>query len=348
MRIQSSWLLPLLLIGLFFLLGVRIIYAQQTSATVSENEVNTQKTVYFSLTNHALFIGKLAKDDVYLGGNRVDVNSIVKGDLFAVGRTIVVNGLYDQDVRIVGDTVTLNSSVSGNALLIARRVKIGPEAVLQGQTTIVAHTVEVEGKILGKLDIRAFTVISDASASVRFSKLTYKDSLQTILRPSVLPKSITTIFLVTNILSTLIVGFILLRLISKKIRPIFLVIKENWFSTFLSGLVILVLSGCGLVFLAFTILGIPLASLVISGLFICYAITKALASIIIGEKVLKLFSNKNGNFPALLTGAVLLEAVWLYPLAGLIFHTAISSLGIGYVWLTFRKDCPCQSNPVRL
>jgi hypothetical protein len=66
-------------------------------------------------------------DDLFVSGNRVEVNGTVKGDLFAVGETVEVNGPVEGSLMISGQTLTVNGPVGGSIYSGGYALRIGPE-----------------------------------------------------------------------------------------------------------------------------------------------------------------------------------------------------------------------------
>lgn len=70
-------------------------------------------------------------DDLFVSGNRVEVDGTVKGDLFASAQEVIVNGEVEGSLFITGQTLKVNGQVGGSvygggyALTIGREVKIG-------------------------------------------------------------------------------------------------------------------------------------------------------------------------------------------------------------------------------
>jgi hypothetical protein len=70
-------------------------------------------------------------DDLFVGGNRVEVNGTIEGDLFAVGTEVVVNGTVEGSLFIAGQTLTANGPVGGSLYSGGYALTIGPAAVIE-------------------------------------------------------------------------------------------------------------------------------------------------------------------------------------------------------------------------
>jgi cytoskeletal protein CcmA (bactofilin family) len=67
-------------------------------------------------------------DDLFLSGNRVEMNGTVKGDLFAAGTEVVVNGEVEGSLFVAGQSLEVNGPVSGSLYGGSYALTIGPEA----------------------------------------------------------------------------------------------------------------------------------------------------------------------------------------------------------------------------
>lgn len=70
-------------------------------------------------------------DDLFLSGNRVEVNGTVKGDLFAVGATVTVNGSVEGSLFTSGQALQVGGQVDGSVYSAAYSLALGPEASVQ-------------------------------------------------------------------------------------------------------------------------------------------------------------------------------------------------------------------------
>jgi hypothetical protein len=77
-------------------------------------------------------------DDLFISGNRVEVNGTIRGDLFASGSYVTVNGTVEGSLFITGQTLVANGPVGGSlysggyALTIADGATIGRNTFFGG------------------------------------------------------------------------------------------------------------------------------------------------------------------------------------------------------------------------
>ncbi len=67
-------------------------------------------------------------DDLFVTGQRVEVNGTVKGDLFAIGGEVFVNGTVEGSLFISGQTLVVNGQVNGSLYAGGYSLVVGPEA----------------------------------------------------------------------------------------------------------------------------------------------------------------------------------------------------------------------------
>jgi carbonic anhydrase/acetyltransferase-like protein (isoleucine patch superfamily) len=77
------------------------------------------------------------------------------GDVTLIGKNIILKGESFGDVRIIADTVTISGVVNKDLIIIARKTLISPEAIVNGDTLVLAQTVDAKGQFLGQSQITA-------------------------------------------------------------------------------------------------------------------------------------------------------------------------------------------------
>ena len=72
--------------------------------------------------------GEVVDDDLFIGGNVIEVNGTVTGDLFASGTEITINGEVGGSVFMAGQTLAVNGDVDGSVYSAGYSLSLGPEA----------------------------------------------------------------------------------------------------------------------------------------------------------------------------------------------------------------------------
>lgn len=90
--------------------------------------------------------------DAFLAGGQVAVASQVNGDLVAVGGEVSVGGSVGDDLYAAGGDVKLDAIVSGNVRLAGGDVTVGPATVIAGAATLTGARVTFDGNTHDDLD----------------------------------------------------------------------------------------------------------------------------------------------------------------------------------------------------
>jgi hypothetical protein len=96
--------------------------------------------------------------DAFLAGGRVATAGEVYGDLVAAGGEVSIGGSVGDDLYAAGGDVKVDAIVHGNARVGGGDVAVGPATVIAGATTLAGGRVDFEGNSHGLLKISGGTV----------------------------------------------------------------------------------------------------------------------------------------------------------------------------------------------
>ena len=96
--------------------------------------------------------------DAFLAGGQVATASEVKGDLVAAGGEVSIGGSIGDDVYAAGGDVKVDAIVHGNVRVGGGDVAVGPATVIAGAATLTGGRVDFEGNSHGFLKISGGTV----------------------------------------------------------------------------------------------------------------------------------------------------------------------------------------------
>ena len=119
-----------------------------------------------------ILIDKVQPDDIYLAGEKIEVNAAVKGDLVIAGGNLIVKdsihgdltgaggevsieGHIVDDVRIAGGKITIDSEIGDDLVVFGGEVVITENARINGKLVCFAGDVTINGEVIEKLDVRA-------------------------------------------------------------------------------------------------------------------------------------------------------------------------------------------------
>lgn len=91
------------------------------------------------------------------------IGGIIFGDTTLLGKNINIMGESFGDVRIVGDTVSVSGVINEDLVIVGRHVFISPNAIINGDTLILANSIDVQGQFLGNTRVTANTIAVSGS-----------------------------------------------------------------------------------------------------------------------------------------------------------------------------------------
>ena len=324
--------------------------------------------------------------DALLAGGQVEIASEVQGDLVVAGGEVSVGGGIGDDLYAAGGEVTVDAIIAGNARVAGGEVEIGPATVIEGGASITGGRVKLDGSVTGYLqatggDVRlSGSVGGDAmvrSGELHIAPGTRIDGKLVYRGPDapVVPEGATIAggveFHETSahrwvdrnshvavdagraVGSTLwFVGVFAVAALFTAIFPAFstqaatMIGRDPWTSLGI-GLAVLVCMPFVAVVLLITIIGIPLALLLVPVYLVLMFLGWVTAALFLGERLLKVARRGQpvGIGWRILALLAALIALWLLrriPYAGPLIGLAALSAGIGaLVWqLWSRRERP--------
>jgi len=127
-----------------------------------------------------ILINKTQQDDTYRAGETIKVNAVVQGDLVIAGGNLIVNDSINGDLTAAGGELFLNSYIADDVRIAVGRATIDSEvgddlvvfggeviltenAIIHGNLICFAGNIEINGEVLGKLDIKGGDVLIDGT-----------------------------------------------------------------------------------------------------------------------------------------------------------------------------------------
>jgi cytoskeletal protein CcmA (bactofilin family) len=106
-------------------------------------------------------------DDLFIGGNVIEVNGTVTGDLFATGTEVSVNGQVGGSVFLAGQSLQVNGDVQGSVYSAGYSLAIGPEAAIGRNVFFAGFSLSAaEGSTIGRsLYSSSYQTIVDGDVS---------------------------------------------------------------------------------------------------------------------------------------------------------------------------------------
>ncbi len=312
---------------------------------------------------------EILHDDLYVTGEIVEINGIVDGDVYIAADTVSITGTISDDLYIAGNTVTVSGNVYGDLVSFGSAVNVtgsvGESSYLIGGTIIntgsvvddlvvIGGTITTEGLVDEDLialggnvtvkstiteDLLAFGAalsLSDASVSGDIyqerGNFSTKD-MDFFSNPNMSWWMVVSTALVSGI-SVFLVGVFLIYIMP--VKTLNIVKKatstgEEFIKSFATGFVILFIASIPtLALLSLTVVGIPLAGILLSLLVFLSIYARIWVEIGIGNMILQSAGKKKYSIClALLVGRCVSVLVGLIPIVGTIYSVIISLVGVG-------------------
>lgn len=146
---RKSKLLGFLLMLLLPVLALTGVAGAQNFRSGDNTTVSAGDTIDSSLfvTGRNIDIAGVVKGDVFCAGMTVTISGNVSGDIICAAQTITISGKVSGDVRVAGQTVTVNGEVArnltaaGQSFSLSGNAKVGQDASIGSSDTTLNGTV---------------------------------------------------------------------------------------------------------------------------------------------------------------------------------------------------------------
>jgi len=247
------------------------------------------------------FSGNAAGDILLLGGN-ARVNGDSAGDVRVVGGNVTIDGIVEKNVTVLGGSVIIEegSVVKGNLYVAGGNVEL--RGTVEGNTKTYGSQIVFAGTVDGDADFRADKIIARGDAVIE-GGLTYAASTDILLDENIVRGAVSRVPFenymndyqktaedakfgveIWQLLSLFVVGFIFFKLFRKQSEKLIAKIerKEIW-NKVAYGFIVLVFNPI-VIFVSFlTLVGIPLALMVLFSYIILLIAAAVLSPVIMGR-----------------------------------------------------------------
>lgn len=292
------------------------------SIRVAGNSININGTVARGVQalGASIVLGTEASvgSDMFIAGAAGDIRGNIAGDLHGVAETVIIAGQIDKDVKL-----RLSNRIKSEARGVKFRepdpLIITDEAVIGGN---VYYTSGIKGKI-------SETAVIGGETGHSSPKKTSKKNFAVL---SGWKKLI-------SIFSALIIGLVLISLWRKQIKQLTDKMLNDAGVSIGWGVVVMFITPILALLLIITIIGIPLAMIVICLWLIALYISKILVGILIGRSLVEKFwkSKKDSLIWAMVVGVVVSWLIFSIPIIGWLLCLVAMWWGLGGMWLYFKK-----------
>lgn len=295
-------------------------------------------------------INGMVRGNVYLAGSNVNINSNIGGAVHAVAQNVNIDGNIDQNIISAGMVVNIGSGkegqrVGGGVMVAGNVVKInsfvGSDLFVAGENLIINSEIRGNANLAGdEITLGKNTLVDGGIKYIADDELAQEEGSKIVgsvekISNKFEPNTFEiikrkTVWALFGLLSTLLLGAVLLWYMPKTTRDIALKLKSDYLKSLGIGW-LFVITVPFLALLLFSILlGIKLAlilvfvyvAVLLSGsVFVAYAI---------GDMILPTQKNNNINgLSALLIGLIVLGVVNLIPIVNVLVALLVMPAGIG-------------------
>ncbi len=257
--------------------------------------------------------GKIGGDLAAIGNNiRVVENTSIGGDALLAGGTIVLSAPVSGKINISGADVTLNGKIEGDANVVADRLTIGPNALINGKLvykSVREAVIDENAKILGGT---LFQKVSNGPDS----------NLSALIWSSLFWVKLITLFVSSMILFA--VGKKSMSVIAGRARI-------NIWQNLIAGFVFLIGAPVSALLLIMTVIGLPLAGAAIGLGIIFIIISLAFMPILLGTTIKVLLKKGDAaSWKAILLGSLIISLLGFIPFLGYLVYAGLflASLGV--------------------
>lgn len=358
-----------------------------TDVTIKKGEVIEDNFVRFANT---VTINGDVHGDVIVAANTVTINGQVSGDVIAAANTITLNGPVTGNVRVAAGDVEINNTVGKNVNILAGQATVTEEASVSWSLSFFAGEMNINSPVGGNIygyggDVTLnssagsnVTLMLDATGSVTLqskaaiggnfqyrsqSSATIQkgakikgDTVHKLLPANVLKARLylarAWIFgKIVSLFSLLLVGTVIVSLFKKKAEVITRAMAEEPSLKMLWGLLWLVAVPLAALLTSLTIIGIPLAIIVMALYFFFVCTSQIFVGLLIGQKILAPRQAEGKNQKEVPLIWVMMLGVFLFfiisnaPYIGWIFSFIGTIWFLGTLWKMMRKhNEPAQIN----
>ena len=379
---KLSILFASLLIGSLLFSGVANALILQADDEIFFNEFATED-VYLAGGN--ITIQQDIEGDLVIAGGNVTLNSVVNGDLWIAGGNVIVNSGVRDDLRMIGGALSLNDNVDGDVVLVGGNADINKEVVIAGDLVVVAGAVNlygtvnrsvkgilgrivIGGDVNGDVDVRVTEKLVLLNSGYVAGNVTYfapekiedhggiidgeisfnevlsgtekvKEGVQKIFNRGYFMGKL------WSYLSLFLIGFFMILLFPHLLHRSSEQLKQQTFKSFGTGFLIFVLAGVASLISVFTIIGVQLAFIVMSLLFVLGELGRVATAYWLGTYVIRHDDPKKGtskrkvlgvHLAVLAVGLLIVKLIGMIPFVGWIAGFFFFLVGAGALFTVQR------------
>ena len=285
-----------------------------------------------------LLVSAASAQTPYFGGN-VLINENVNGNVIAAGGQITINGNVNGDVVAFGGNIMLNGDVTGNAVLMGGQITVNSK--IKGDLTATGGQVTLTEKssIVGNANIQAGSSDLRGKIAGKLTNEGWKTQETQNIRP--IRSALKTMLFLAGIIFALVLGLIVIYLFPGFAGKTTELVRASALKSGLVGLIMLILTPFIVILFTITIIGIPVALLIVFLTIIVLLVSTIPVKIAIGGAIYRRIAKKSKKPRTLLyyaTGVLIFAIIYEIPYLGGLTRFFAVLLGFGAVWILFIRS----------
>lgn len=299
--------------------------------------------------------------DVICAGQNLRIEGRVLGDVRYAGQSLVISGVVERNVTFLGQDFLVDKDGQINGEIISAGESVDVQGAVGKNIAGAMQSLTIAGAVNGKVDVQAQNVSLLEDSSIG-GDLLYRAPKEAVIADGAtvsgkisyshieprqndnkdFAKFIAAAGIVSEIISLIsatILALAIAILFPRMTTELISAIRVNKLTSFGWGLVVLFLTPIVAIFLLLTIIGIPLALFLGLVWILAIILGKAIAGIYFGFELLtwKKKTKKVSAATAALIGVPVLGLITLVPLVGWLVSFAALCMGLGAIFLYFRR-----------
>ncbi len=340
------------------------------SLLVSGSDVYIEGTVNGDIicAGRRVEISGTVDGDVICAGQNLSVSGTVNGDLRAAGQTVLISGVVKRNATVFGQSIinealiegellsagqdiTLNNRIVKNIWLAGQSVKLNADVFGRADLMVDNLTLGKKANIIGDLNYTSNNKLNQIEGAVVAGRVTrkpvpaektrVKSSWKNFpVRLGQRPKEPWLAGLFRSVVINLIVGLVLVLLFKERLIKVGDIAKGRDAKYFGVGLLILFLTPAMILTFLITIIGIPVALLILFTYILALGLSRVLTAIAIGRRVTAVYwkSLKHSLGWSAVIGIVVCWAVFKLPVVGWFFTILAVLWGLGGTYYFVRPE----------
>ena len=335
------------------------------SLFASGSTIDIQGTVngdVYCAGQHATISG-FVDGDVLCTAQTIDITGTVNGNVRVAAQTLTVSGLIKRNASVVGQSVVVASPgvISGELFAGAQSMSV---AGAVGKTLSgAAQSAQIDGKIGGNVDIQSDNLqvgsesrisgnflytsknpaqISNAasiSGTITHKEPEVKPATEAKRRNPIVTQAASNTGRIAGVLFSLLVGFFIMKLWPKATAKIVDAMTDHALPTWVTGFFSIMIIPTMTLFLILTIIGIPVAILVIMTFIVTLWVSKMLVGMWLGKYLFESVHVGDSTNPYVqyLVGYLVLWFIFQVPFLGGLLSFLAVTWGLGGLVYLFRN-----------